>query len=135
MLTGSRASVYEELEWIARAKEFVRRLGNEKRKIMGICFGHQLVAESFDGRVSKNPKGWEVGWASFELSPDAKKELGQTTPVDLYYTHQDAVLTLPTGFKSLGGNEKTAFQGMYKDNSVITFQGHPEFPKEIIYES
>jgi len=135
MLTGSRASAYDDAVWIHKAKDFVRLLDRQRAKVLGICFGHQLIAESLNGKVAKNPNGWEVGWANFAFTPYAQKALQVLNPnqtVDLYYTHQDAVIQIPPGFESLGGNAATEIQGMAKGNHIITLQGHPEFPREVL---
>jgi len=134
LLTGSRCSAYENIPWINSAKDFVRKLDKEGRKVVGICFGHQLVAEALDGKVEKNPNGWEVGWADFSLTTEAAQVLNADPKksIDLYYTHQDAVTKIPPGFISLGGNAATAIQGMAKGHQFITFQGHPEFNREVM---
>lgn len=135
MITGSKYSAYEDLDWIHKAKEFVRRLDAEGRKVIGICFGHQLVAESLGGKVTRNPNGWEVGWVSFPMTEEAKAALEVADPrqtIDILYTHQDAVERMPPSFISLGGNNQTKVQGMAKNRQFVTFQGHPEFPSELL---
>jgi GMP synthase (glutamine-hydrolysing) len=132
MLTGSRYAVYDQTPWVLRALEFVRRLDQEKRRILGICFGHQLVAHALQGKVTKNPKGEEEGCADFAWTPAATAEFGLSpdtadASLPLLYSHGDAVVKVPPDFISMGSNAMTMCQGLLKDHRIVTYQGHPEF--------
>ena len=61
LITGSKSSVYEEKAWIARLMDFVRELHAREKKIVGICFGHQIIAHALGGKTEKSHKGWGVG--------------------------------------------------------------------------
>ena len=63
LITGSKSSVYDDKPWIARLMDFVQELDRRRKKLVGICFGHQLVAQALGGEAAKSPKGWGVGLA------------------------------------------------------------------------
>lgn len=126
LITGSSAGVYDDLPWIEPLKGFLRS-AKGRAKLVGVCFGHQVMAEAFGGRVIKSPKGWGVGLHRYDiLSPQAWME-----PVDqvaIPVSHQDQVVELPPGAQVIGGSAFTPF-GMlaYADQPAISFQPHPEF--------
>jgi GMP synthase-like glutamine amidotransferase len=68
LITGSKSSVYEDKPWIHRLIEFVQELHRRDKKLVGICFGHQLVAQALGGRTGKSPKGWGVGLHSYRFN-------------------------------------------------------------------
>jgi GMP synthase-like glutamine amidotransferase len=136
MITGSRASAYDaDEDWIRQLEHFIQKLDELKVKILGICFGHQIIAKALGGEVIKNPKGWEVSWAQFDLNEMGCHVFNSSTQnrkVNLFYSHQDIVSRLPPGAIGIGGNKLTEHQAMVKDHSIISFQGHPEFNKDIM---
>src|SRR4051812_19780183 len=69
LITGSSAGVYEDLPWIAPAEDFLRA-AKGKAALVGVCFGHQLMAQAFGGKVIKSPKGWGVGEHVYEVMAD-----------------------------------------------------------------
>ena len=61
LITGSKSSVYDDKAWIGELMDFVRELDQRRKKLVGICFGHQLVAQALGGKTEKSSKGWGVG--------------------------------------------------------------------------
>ncbi|KAI8337426.1 class I glutamine amidotransferase-like protein [Chlamydoabsidia padenii] len=114
VLTGSSASAYEDVPWIVKLVDFVRQQLNApvKKKLVGICFGHQIIARAAGGKCAKNPNGWER----------------------LNQVHQDHVTELPPGFQSLATSAPhTPIHAMVSnDNQCITIQGHPEFNRDTV---
>tara|TARA_Y100000590_G_C15671504_1_gene996423 strand:+ start:1162 stop:1854 length:693 start_codon:yes stop_codon:yes gene_type:complete len=129
IITGSKYSVYDNLEWIKLIKPFIKEIAATNKPILGICFGHQLLAEVLGGKVEKNPKGWELGSYNIELT-DAGKENILFDGIDdnevFYESHQDAVLELPNNSISLAKSMKSNQSFLYGDN-VYGVQFHPEF--------
>lgn len=130
IITGSHNGVYEDLQWIRDLEAWIRNADELKVPLIGICFGHQVVASALGGKVTLNPKGWEVGAQDFELNEVGQAMFKGKTSIHLQYSHQDAVVQLPASMLNLGGNEKTDCQGMCKGSHIVTLQGHPEFCKE-----
>jgi GMP synthase-like glutamine amidotransferase len=128
LVTGSPAGVYEPLAWISPFLEFLRRARGEA-KLVGICFGHQAMAEAFGGRVEKSERGWGIGLQDYELRATAPW-MGGAPPVRIAVpvSHQDQVVIPPPGARLLAGNLFSPF-GMfeYEGGSAISMQFHPEF--------
>ncbi|GAA5964102.1 hypothetical protein JCM3765_000904 [Sporobolomyces pararoseus] len=146
LLTGSAASAYESDQWILDLVSYVKNLSNlnEAVKLIGICFGHQIIARAFGGRCEKNEKGWEVGTRNLELTHTAK-QLFTKVSMSVHQMHQDHVPELPEGFESLGSTDICPIHGMVKfvdsdgpktleNVSILTLQGHPEFNAKIVNE-
>lgn len=127
MITGSHSGTYEQHQWIRDLEAWVRRADAAKAPLVGICFGHQVIATALGGDCTVNPKGWEMGAHTFPLNSIGKAILPGKEQLHLLYTHQDAVVRVPETMQNIGGNDKTDCQGMCKDHHIFTLQGHPEF--------
>ena len=127
LITGSRHGTYEDLPWIHRLGELIRQLDADKRKVVGICFGHQMIAQALGGESGKSDKGWGVGLQTWRLCEKPAWMSEDATEFSLLASHQDQVRTLPPGAKRIAGSdfcENAAFQ---LGEHILTFQGHPEF--------
>ncbi|GAA6017479.1 hypothetical protein JCM11491_006838 [Sporobolomyces phaffii] len=144
LLTGSAGSAYESDEWIVKLVDYVKDLPrrNETLKLIGICFGHQILARAHGSETEKNEKGWEVGTRTLELTHTAK-QLFTRTQLSVHQMHQDHVPVLPDGFESLGSTKDCPIHGMVKfvdrdgpktleNVAILTLQGHPEFNAKIV---
>jgi GMP synthase-like glutamine amidotransferase len=129
LITGSRHSVYDNLPWIGRLAEYLRGEIATGRKVVGICFGHQLLAHFFGGEVRPATTGWEVGVKETRVrtpTPWMKPPLQQ---FNLISSHKDQVQKLPDGATVTASSANCPVAGFTMGENVITFQGHPEFRK------
>ncbi|MFV8818811.1 glutamine amidotransferase-related protein [Haliea sp. E17] len=127
LITGSKSSVYEDQPWIARLMEFVRELDARRKKLVGICFGHQLVAQALGGRTEKSPKGWGVGLHTHEFTRQPDWHDGGNAAFDILVSHQDQVVENAAGASVLAGSEFCENAVVQVGDHILTFQGHPEF--------
>ena len=120
LITGSKFGAYEELPWIAPLENFAREAYDNSVPIVGICFGHQLLAQALGGRVEKFNGGWSVGRVEYNLA-------GHEQPVPLYAWHQDQVVTLPPDASVSGSTPFCKYASLTYGNKAWTLQPHPEF--------
>jgi GMP synthase-like glutamine amidotransferase len=126
LLTGAAAGVYDSEAWIARLLEFLRA-ARGRAKLVGICFGHQAMAQAFGGQVTQSPKGWGVGLHTYGVS-DQRPWMDAGGAFSLSASHQDQVVELPQDATVLAGSDFCP-NGMlaYADGLSISCQLHPEF--------
>jgi len=125
LITGSSAGVYENHAWIDPLKTFLRAAGG-RAKLVGICFGHQLMADVLGGRVEKSHKGWGVGLHTY---PIVRREpwMDDAPSVAVPASHQDQVVLQPPGTHVLASSVFTPYAGLvWTDQPSISFQFHPE---------
>lgn len=136
IITGSPKGVYDADEWIGRLVEFIRASYVAGKKLIGICFGHQILAQALGGRAEKSEKGWGLGLKRIELNADRSKAWldGRVDHCALYFVHQDQVTELPPGAELLGGSEFCPNAFFTIDNQVLGLQGHPEFSLAIMQD-
>ena len=126
VITGSAAGVYEDLPWIDPLMRFLRRMRG-RRRMVGICFGHQILAQAYGGQVIKSPKGWGVGLQRYDVGA-AEPWVGDVRQVALPASHQDQVVEAPPGANVILRSDFTPYAGLtYDDGAAISFQAHPEF--------
>ena len=131
LITGSKAGVYEDEPWIPPLLDFIRWAAAEETPQVGVCFGHQAMAQALGGRVIKSPKGWGIGLHEYRItaSPDWLHPRAKTATIAV--SHQDQVVTPPPGAKTLFRTDFTPFAGLiYAQGPAISLQGHPEFDPE-----
>jgi len=130
IMTGSKCSANDAAPWIQELSHFVRQLWNEQQPLVGICFGHQLIAHALGGRVDKSPNGWGVG----VMIHDLKKRQPWMTPwhgrtVQLLASHQDQVMQIPEDAVVLAGSDFCPNYMMQIGDVFLGVQGHPEFTR------
>jgi GMP synthase-like glutamine amidotransferase len=125
--TGSRHSVYEDVPWVIRFAELVRRLDQDRRKLVGICFGAQMIGHALGGRVARADSGWQVGIKDVRISTH---EDWMTPAVDgfrILHLNGDQIVTPPARLRVLGSSDGVPVSMIAVDDHFIGFQGHPEF--------
>jgi len=126
VITGSKHSVYDDEPWIRRLGQFVETLHLQRKKLVGICFGHQLVAHQLGGRTAKSDQGWIIGRQTAHFTQDCEfGEKGES--FNLLSSHQDQVLVAPTNAQILAQTDFCPISMMKIDSHILTVQSHPEF--------
>ncbi len=132
VITGSPAGVYEGDPWIVALIDWLQAL-DASIPVVGICFGHQVMAQAYGGHVEKSPKGWGVGLHEYEIQAHDlwQKLLGREAgdrAIRVAVTHQDQVVKKPAAAVVLAGSEFTPHGALYyTDRKGLSFQCHPEF--------
>ena len=126
LITGSPAGVYDRFAWIDGLRQFLRGLDG-RAKLVGICFGHQIMADAYGGQVEKSHKGWGLGLHRYDVATRAPW-MDHAAPISIPVSHQDQVVSRPAEADVLGGNDFTPFGILsYPARRAISFQCHPEF--------
>jgi len=126
LITGSMHGAYEPLPFIPPLQDFIRAVALAKRPLVGICFGHQLIAQALGGKVEKFGGGWSVGHRTYRD--------GSLGEMALNAWHQDQVVTLPPNAQVTTGNEFCRYAGLLYDDNIYTLQAHPEISNDILTE-
>lgn len=132
LITGSPAGVYDDLPWIARLIAFLREL-DPRTRLVGICFGHQVMAQAFGGEVRKSETGWGLGLHRYAIH-DRAEWMDEATHVAVTAIHQDQVVVPPPECRILAGNAFTPCGILaYTSRPAISFQVHPEFETDFAH--
>ena len=130
LITGSRHSVYDELPWIAELVAFLREALVEGRKVIGICFGHQLIAHFFGGETRPADVGWCVGVHRADVISEEPWMSPTRRSFGLLSSHRDQVVRLPAGARPFARSGACPNAGFVLGDQILTFQGHPEFTRD-----
>lgn len=136
LITGSSSSSFDPDPWISEVAEFVKTiLAQDRVRLIGVCFGHQITARALDGieAVARNFRGWELGVTNIDLSERGKEVFGRNA-LSIQQVHRDEVLRAPNGVEILGSSPRCPIQSMYIPKKLFTVQGHPEIKDDIISE-
>lgn len=130
LITGSSKGAYDDEKWIRDLQSFILQIHNARKKMIGICFGHQLIAHALGGLVQKSDRGWGVGVRTYEVTFEKPWMDPKKQKISLLFSHQDQVVRLPLEAELLGGDQFCPYQMMQIGDHILTMQGHPEFSVE-----
>ena len=123
LITGSKHGAYEDHAWIPPLEDLIRAISATAKPLIGICFGHQIIAQALGGKVEKFSGGWAVGRQTYDME-------GKKLAVNAW--HQDQVVALPADTKVLAGNAHCENAVLMIGESPLTIQPHPEFGAGVI---
>lgn len=123
LITGSRFGAYEDHPWIPPLEDLIREIHAARVPLVGICFGHQIVAQALGGKVIKHPGGWAVGRQVYDFGGEA---------VALNAWHQDQVVERPEGAEVVASAPYCENAALAYGESIYTVQAHPEFSRAFV---
>ncbi|UMA64085.1 type 1 glutamine amidotransferase [Roseivivax marinus] len=118
LITGSRHGAYEEHDWIPPLEDLIRAIHASGKRMVGICFGHQIIAQALGGTVAKYEGGWAVGAHTYDFADG---------PRTINAWHQDQVIDKPEEARVVATNPFCANAALLYGDSIYTVQAHPEF--------
>jgi GMP synthase-like glutamine amidotransferase len=127
----SRLSVYSGAPWIADMEDIIRASVADDHAFVGICFGHQLLAQALGGRVERAPQGWGVGVHDYEIVERLACMRPELDSVALIASHEDQVVEVPRTARVIATAPHCPVAGLAAGERVWTLQGHPEFRPDL----
>ena len=127
LVTGSKHGAYERLPWMLRLEDLLRAAVAAKVPVVGICFGHQILAQALGGKVVKSDKGWGFGLQDYAITDAPRLSTGKPDKITAAALHQDQVVEVPEGGRVLGGSDFCPNAVIAYGDTALTFQPHPEF--------
>jgi GMP synthase-like glutamine amidotransferase len=128
IITGSAAGVYEDHGWIPPLLEWIRDARGRTR-LVGVCFGHQAMAQALGGRVEKSGRGWGVGLHRYRVVEAQPWMTPVLTQIALSASHQDQVVVKPDEARVTLSSDFTPYAGLAWGDDAISLQPHPEFSR------
>jgi GMP synthase-like glutamine amidotransferase len=125
--TGSKAAAYQDTPWIKQLINFVKRLDKQQKKLIGICFGHQIIAMARQGQVEKSLKGWGIGLAKNRVVTHPEWMKDPADELNIIISHQDQISRLPDDARVIASNDFCPYFIVQWGNHFLSIQGHPEW--------
>lgn len=126
-ITGSRFSVKQDLTWMRTLRQLILDAYAANKPMVGICFGHQIIADAFGGTVDKYEGGWGIGLHSYTFIREHDFFTNAPAEFTINAMHQDQVITKPVNARLFATSDFCKYAGLIYNNRIITFQAHPEF--------
>ena len=128
VITGSAAGVYDDYPWLDPLRAFIRDSYSKKTSMLGICFGHQIMADALGGDVRKSEKGWGLGRHSYGVTQRPGFMTSAPPVLAVACSHQDQVIVPPAEAEVILASDFTPNAGLaYKNGAALSLQPHPEF--------
>lgn len=131
LLTGSRADSFSDEPWVVELRKRVTVLLRQKKKMVGVCFGHQLIALCLGAPVGRAPQGWGVGRLTYDWHRPDLPHSADRTQIALLASHQDQVFEVPPGATLVASNEFCPVAAFTVGDAVFCIQPHPEFEEPL----
>lgn len=128
LITGSAAGVYDDFPWLDPLRDFIRSAYAQSTPMLGICFGHQIMADALGGDVRRSDKGWGLGRHVYSVTQRPAFLGGDLPEFAVACSHQDQVIAPPPGAEVFLSSDFTPNAGLvYGNGAAISLQPHPEF--------
>lgn len=132
VISGSRHSVNDGFIWIDALSEFIRTMWSRQKPMVGICFGHQLIARAMGGRVERYTGGWGLGVAANQILTKADWMFPFKKTIRIPVIHQDQVVVRPEAATRIAGNDFCQNHILQYGDCFLSIQGHPEFSSHFV---
>jgi GMP synthase-like glutamine amidotransferase len=130
LLTGSKEDSFSEVPWVVTLRQEVTALLQSQTTLLGVCFGHQLIAYCLGAEVGRSPRGWGLGRMEYDWHANHLSGTQSRSRFALLASHQDQVLTVPPGARVLASSDFCPVAAYAIDDRVLCVQPHPEFVPE-----
>jgi len=128
IITGSAAGVYDQTPWMDPLRHFIRTAYEASTPMLGVCFGHQIMADALGGDVRKSEKGWGIGRHVYRRDATLGPLAHLADTIAIAASHQDQVITPPATARVFLSSDFTPNAGLtYENGAAISLQPHPEF--------
>ncbi|KAK0762702.1 hypothetical protein N5P37_005520 [Trichoderma harzianum] len=130
LLLGSKYTASDDDPWVISLVKLVQMAYIMNIPMIGVCYGHQIIARALGGKISRNPAGWELGVCKMDMTSIGQKLFGKDALM-VHQMHRDAVVEVPPNIDVLASSCSCKVQMMFQPGRVLTIQGHPEFDSRI----
>lgn len=134
VITGSCSDAHGPDPWISKLFNFLQKLDSLKKRVLGICFGHQILCRALGGKTGRATSGWDIGVRTINLSPSPKLLASLKIPnfLSVIECHQDEVWELPPRAEVMASSKKTRIEMFKCGDHMMGIQGHPEYTTDIL---
>lgn len=126
-ITGSKNNVSEQLPWMLKLEQLILDAKAKGQPMVGICFGHQIIAHALGGKVDRYQGGWGIGQHEYKVVGDWAFNEDEAETLLINAVHQDQVVEKPAQAELLATSDFCENAALVYDGFAITFQAHPEF--------
>ncbi|CAK9141672.1 unnamed protein product [Ilex paraguariensis] len=134
VISGSCSDAHGNDVWICKLLNLIKKLDSLKKKVLGICFGHQILGRAMGGKIGRAISGWDIGVRTVHLSSSSKLFTSLKMPalLPVIECHRDEVWELPSKAEVIAWSDKTGIEMFGYGDHIMGIQGHPEYTKDIL---
>lgn len=132
VITGSCNDAHGNDLWICKLLNLLKKIDSMKKKVLGICFGHQILGRSLGGTIERATTGWDIGVTTVNLSSKQFNNLKLPAFLQVIECHRDEIRELPPKAEVMAWSSKTGIEMFRYGDHIMGIQGHPEYTKDIL---